>query len=327
MHVVDSKGTAVSTTETLNDALEPGANQGLGVFTFVPQKGETYSLKIDEPAGVKAEGTFPVISTDKVAMSVPTGVTGNGEAIHVELNVTDKSRTMLIGAYCRGRLLDHKEVMVEPGKTATVDLNPAESVGGVVRITAFEKRAAEGSRQVFDPRAERLVYRRGMQQLHLAIAPDKTRYAPAGKVNLTVSATDEKGQPARAILNLSVVNQSILTMADEKTARKLPTHFALIGEVRNPEDLEHADFLFNESNSKSALALDLLLAVQGWRRFAEQNTEKFRDQYHQEAERILVMTGQSNRDMPQYPTGAIQRNRRRIHAAIQRSDRPFARRE
>ena len=110
---------------------------------------------------------------------------------------------------------------------------------------------------------------------------------------MTVSATDEAGKPARAIVNLSVVNQSVITMADEKTLRGMPTHFALVGEVKQPEELEHADFLLNETHPKAFAALDLLLGVQGWRRFAEQNPEKFRKDYSQEAERVLVMTGQS----------------------------------
>ena len=55
-------------------------------------------------------------------------------------------------------------------------------------------------------------------------------------------------------------------------------HFALVGEVWQAEDLEHADFLLNEANPKAAQALDLLLGVQGWRRFAEQNPVKFRQE-------------------------------------------------
>jgi len=56
-------------------------------------------------------------------------------------------------------------------------------------------------------------------------------------------------------------------MADEKTARAMPTHFLMTTEVRKPEDLEYADFLLGK-HPKAAVALDLLLGTQGWRRFA-----------------------------------------------------------
>ena len=86
----------------------------------------------------------------------------------------------------------------------------------------------------------------------------------------------------------------MLTLADEKTARSMPTHFLLTTEVRRPEDLEYADFLLGPQ-PKAAQALDLLLGTQGWRRFAEQDPGQFREQHHDkdEAERLLVTIGQS----------------------------------
>src|SRR5438046_7574382 len=93
---------------------------------------------------------------------------------------------------------------------------------------------------------------------------------------------------------VSVVDKSVITLADEKTARSMPTHFLLTTEVRKPEDLEHADFLLTD-RPEAKQALDLLLGTQGWRRFAEQDPAKFKEKYHDDAERLLVMTGQSSR--------------------------------
>ena len=92
----------------------------------------------------------------------------------------------------------------------------------------------------------------------------------------------------------AVVDKSVLTLADEKTHKAMPTQFLLASEVRRPEDLEYADFLLGPQ-AEASKALDLLLGVQGWRRFAEQDPNKFRekDADKEEAERLLVMTGQS----------------------------------
>ena len=91
---------------------------------------------------------------------------------------------------------------------------------------------------------------------------------------------------------VAVVDKSVLTLADEKTHRAMPTHFLLTSEVRRPEDLEYADFLLGPQ-AKASEALDLLLGVQGWRRFAEQDPAKFRekDGDKEEADRLLVMNG------------------------------------
>src|SRR5262249_6832959 len=67
-------------------------------------------------------------------------------------------------------------------------------------------------------------------------------------------------------LGISVVDKSVLTLADEKTARSLPTHFLLTSAVKKSDDLEYADFLLGP-HPKASEALDLLLGVHGWRHF------------------------------------------------------------
>src|SRR6185369_12623955 len=116
------------------------------------------------------------------------------------------------------------------------------------------------------PRAERLTFRKQDQQLILNVNPDKARYTPAGKVRLELTAYSEKEKPTPAVLLVGVVNRSVVTMADNKTDRLMPTHFLLSGEVKHPAELEHADFLLVEhkekaTNEKAAAALDLLLAT------------------------------------------------------------------
>ena len=93
-------------------------------------------------------------------------------------------------------------------------------------------------------------------------------------------AKNEKQLPVPAIALVAVVDTSVLKLADEKTARGLATHFFLTTEVRHPEDLENADILLSD-HPKAPLALDLLLGCQGWRRFAEQDPQKFQERQQQ----------------------------------------------
>ena len=71
-----------------------------------------------------------------------------------------------------------------------------------------------------------------------------------------------------------MIDSRVNRLIDAKTLRAMPTHFLLTTEVRNPEDLENADVLLGD-HPKAAAALDLLLGCQGWRRFAEQDPERF----------------------------------------------------
>jgi hypothetical protein len=291
------------TAETLHDDEKPGVNQGMGKFAFTPKAGSTYALKIHSPAGIDKPVALPDVRADGVVMNTGGGVVETGQPIRVEVRSTRK-RPLLVGAYCRGRLLD--SVRLEEGQTEAV-LRPTSGAGGVCRVTVFEELPGNGARRELKPVAERLVYRQPAERVDIDIRPDRRTYVPGQKVTLSLSATDEKEKLKPAVVMLAVVDRNVLTLADEKTARVMPTHFLLTTEVRQPEDLEYADFLLG-GHPKAAAALDLLLGTQGWRRFAEQNPLEFlkrqqmqghniaaaeRQRRQAEAERLMVMTGQS----------------------------------
>ncbi|HMC64133.1 MAG TPA: alpha-2-macroglobulin family protein, partial [Gemmataceae bacterium] len=174
---------------------------------------------------------------------------------------------------------------------AEIKLEPDSAIGGVYRVTVFEERGRSDKQHDLVPVAERLIYRRPPGQLQIGVQADKQVYVPGEKVTLTATARDEKGQPAPGILMMAVVDKSIITLADEKTYRSMPSHFLVTSEVRRPEDLEHADVLLG-GHPQAAQALDVLLGTQGWRRFAEQNPDEFRKKQKEDADRLLVSIGQ-----------------------------------
>jgi hypothetical protein len=126
------------------------------------------------------------------------------------------------------------------------------------------------------------------------VQPDKNRYVPGEHVTLSLKSVGAKDEPAPAVAMVGVVNKSVVTMADEKTFRTMPTHFLLTSEVGRPEDLEHADVLLG-THPKAAAALDLLLGTQGWRRFAEQPADAPKPVAHDGDDRILLAQAASPR--------------------------------
>jgi alpha-2-macroglobulin-like protein len=292
--VVDDQGNvAVPDVATVNVPDQPALNQGIGSFRgFVPAAGRTYELKIETPAGIEGRYVLPDVRPDGVAMDVPNPVVEADQPIEVVLHSAGKDRPLRVGAYCRGRLMDHQPVEAKSGAAARVRLRPAEDVGGVYRVTVFEERGLDGDRPSLVPVAERLIYRRSAARLDLNVHFDHKQYVPGERVRGSVTAANEKGQPAPAVLMVAVVDKSLLTLADEKTHRGLPTHFLLTSEVRRAEDLEYADFLLGP-HPQAPAGLDRLLATQGWRRFAEQDPEKFRREQHDDAERLLLASGLS----------------------------------
>jgi hypothetical protein len=277
--------------ETLHDDDKPGVNQGNGVFEFAPKAGATYTLRIDSPAGIAEQKVLPATREDGVMMSVPKGVFEANERIYVRV-YSATPRSFLVGAYCRGQLLDTAEL---PRGTTEAVLQPKVGTGGVCRVTVFEELQTGQQQRVLKPVAERLVYRHPKERLDVSITADRRKYTPGQRATLNLATTGEKETLTPALALVAVVDKSVVVLADEKTHRSMPTHFLLTTEVRRADELEHADFLLGD-HPKAEQALDLLLGTQGWRRFAEQDPERFRQRPHKgeedDAERVLVMAGQ-----------------------------------
>jgi hypothetical protein len=276
----------VATVATQWDPDQPGVNRGLGSFTFTPQPNRTYRLVPNDPTGLfaagggpaglgartRAEFVLPPASAGGVVMSVPEPVVGPGHPVRVTLYATGpQPRTLMVGAYTRGRPVGTTKVTVQPNKPEVVELFAGNDLrGGVTRVTVFEERTTGGPKpqRKFVPIAERLVFRRPAESLNLAVTANGglPGIAPGSPVDLTVRATDEKGAPAPAVLFVAVTNAGG-TLGPKD--RLLTTQFLVAGEVQNPDDLEYADFLLTD-HPRAAESLDLVLATQGWRRFVEQ---------------------------------------------------------
>lgn len=285
--IIDQDGKAVTDVQTLNDDKEAGVNQGLGLFEFTPVAGKRYELKIDSPIGIESQHVLPAAREDGVVLNIPRGVVE--DHIEIALGNGSKDRRLQVGVYCRGRLIDNSAVMpVKKGEITRIKLRTSPGASGVYRVTVFEQGAAEDQLM---PIAERLIYRRPVEKIDIRLTTDKKVYAPGDKVQVKLQSNREDKALTPAIVMMSVVDLSVLKLADEKTARSMPAHFYLTTEVQKAEDLEYADFLVG-THPKAAVALDLLLGTQGWRRFAEQNPATFVQKHSSEAQRLVMASGQ-----------------------------------
>lgn len=260
--------------ETLNDDKEPGINQGMGRFEFTPKAGKTYQLRIDSPRGIDKSITLPRAEEDGVVLRIDEGMLTEKQPLKVRVQ-TSKRRQWAVGVTCRGQLLGSADLASpgsKPGEKDPIDseIKLKAGAGGVCRVTLYEKLTEAPGRTQMVPRAERLIYRRQAEQLHLVVKPDRGAYVPGQKVTLGFESLNEQEQPTSAVMMVGVVDKSVLTLADDKTARTMPTHFLLTSAIKKSEDLEYADFLLGP-HPKAAEALDLLLGVHGWRHFTPAN--------------------------------------------------------
>jgi len=83
-------------------------------------------------------------------------------------------------------------------------------------------------------------------------------------VKMTIRVEDERGIPMPANLSLAVVDDQLLTFADDKSGNLLSS---LMLEYDINEKVDEPAFYFDEKEEKADKALDYLLLTAGWRRF------------------------------------------------------------
>jgi len=259
--ILDSRDQQVAKATTIH--------KGRGKFSFTPLSDEVYRLQIDTPTGAVDERPLPTTSDEQfVTMNTGPGVFDAGQPLELQVQSTQCSKPLAIAAVCRGAVAGQQVVSGDQFVSSEAGIGScdvavplAQHADGVIRLTVYDLSARPPL-----PVAERLVYRRPQQRLEIQIADLDESYSPGDQVDLSLAVQDENGVSQEAVLGVSVVDDALVSLADDKSTR-MTTHFWLTSQINKPEDLEDANFYLKE-DTESAAALDLLLGTQGWRRFA-----------------------------------------------------------
>ncbi|HSN27000.1 MAG TPA: MG2 domain-containing protein [Kofleriaceae bacterium] len=239
--VIDDRGIVVAKLESIHD--------GMGKFELTPMADRTYHVEIDRPVGIAQK------------FDVPAAKEGGCVVRSVDGGAADKLRiaTICSTSTVREKRLADAAVEVEAGKPALVELPVAADAQGAVRVTLFSAKQ--------EPLAERLVYHGRGRDLKITLAADKKQYTPRDGVKLHVHTTDAAGKPVKANVGVAVVDDTVLSFADDKSA-KILAHFFLEPELgaTAQDPIEEPNFYFGTKPEAQA-AMDALLATRGYRRF------------------------------------------------------------
>ena len=250
--LVDDLGNAVATFETYKN--------GLGRVAFTPATGRTYQAEITKPAGIVERYALPLAENDGCVLRTFDDPEGSEKAIRVEVRCT-QARRVVVSAMIRERPIDAAAVQVTPDQPAIVYLQSKDDditrMQGVARVTLFDENLA--------PIAERVVFRNRRGGVHLKVQPDRKAYAPRDQVKLAIAASDDAGQPLEGDLAMSVVDDTVISFADDKSANLLAR---LLLEPELPGKIDEPNFYFDLTEKKSAVAMDLLMGTSGYTTFA-----------------------------------------------------------
>ena len=252
-------------------------HEGRGRFTFVPLRGETYSLRITEPAGIKSVFPLPAVKDSGVVLTSTSDITPRHKSASVRIGATASGTYEIVLTQHGGRL-SSRWITLTPNSPTEVGMTLPANVDGVFVATVYDDKHM--------PMAERLLFRQPEKTLKVQVTADRTDYVPGDKVTLRVSTTDESGKPVGAFVGLTVADSSVLEMIEKREqAPRLPVMVLLENDVKNLAD---AHVYLDETNAKAPLATDLLLGTQGWRRFAILDMKKFVTAHGDSARRVLA---------------------------------------
>lgn len=251
-NVVDDQGQLVAQFKSYKE--------GLGRFSFIPASGRRYQAEITKPAGIIDRVQLPVGVDDGCVLRTYDDVDGERAALMAGVTCTTDQKVFVI-AMVRDNLLDKAGLDVKAGKTAVVGLeaaagSPLAFAMGVARVTVFDEAKL--------PLAERIVFRNRRTRLDVKVKAHKEHYSPRDQVTLSITTTDGKGKAVPADLALSIVDDTVISFADDKTGHMLSRLYL---EPELPGTVEEPNLFFDLSDDKSALALELLMGTRGWRTF------------------------------------------------------------
>jgi hypothetical protein len=224
--------------------------KGLGHFNLTPEKGQSYTALVTSP---KCETEFPLPPALPQGFVLKVDEAKNFDLpIHIQSSINGKASLV---ASVRGKIIWATEIQLATGNNQ-VQLPLDQFPMGVANITLFDENGIE--------RCERLAFVNRDKQLRIQIETDKEKYLPRDKVKMTVSTTDANGLPVASQLSLAVVNDQLLSFADDKQHNLLS---ALCLQYDIKEKIEEPTFFFDNKEAKSLKALDYLMLTSGWRRF------------------------------------------------------------
>lgn len=252
-------------------------HEGRGRARFTPQKGHQYALKITEPSGINKPFPLPPIANEGAVITSLADVTPAKEPVKATIAWTG-DRLVEVTLRQREKVLD--TVTLDAGKQRGTDVSfKAGSADGVLVLTVVSKK--DGL-----PLAERLVFREPEKRLAIDVVADRERYVPGAPVKLTMK-TSIDGKPVSAVVGVTVSDESVFEILERREQPpSLPVMVLLEADVK---ELADAQVYLDPKNPKSRPAVDLLLATQGWRRFALLHVNEFLAQYTDRAERVLAL--------------------------------------
>jgi TonB-dependent SusC/RagA subfamily outer membrane receptor len=240
--IIDAKGNIVCAFESYHF--------GMGQFRFTPQPGNRYVAKITTPTGISQPFDLPTATKQGVVMNISPL-----DSLLQFRIVTNKEMNVKLVGQSRNNLYYKQDIQLKKGEQF-IKMNPVDFPAGIARFTITDNNNI--------PLTERIIFLHPHKVLQVKITADKDKYLPREKVTLRIKTVDENGIPIPSNLSLSVVDDKLWSLADDKQDHILSW---LLMSTELHGKVEEPPFYFKREEKKALPALDLVMLTHGYRYF------------------------------------------------------------
>ncbi len=225
---------------------------GYGAFNFVPSEEKTYKVKITKPKDIQQEFILP-----KAQKNIHTFRVISNKKNKLRLNLHTPSKdSIYIVASVRNKIYYSKKI-ASTSTAHDLNISTKDWPSGIARLSMFNK-----EKNIV---AERLIYTGSRTPMRITIEPDKKQYSPNDSIYLKIKTEAHDGAPISAKLALKVIDNKLLTHADDRQDNIL-SYLLMSNELQ--ETIEDPIFYFEKNKKKAWNALDYVLMCSNLRRLS-----------------------------------------------------------
>lgn len=241
--VVDDLGNMVAASQVIHE--------GRGLLRMSTAKGRSYSVIVTFPDGTKRKFSLPDACDGRATLEVDN-LTSPDEIVVTIRRCAGQSRGRFgVALTSRGALWSY--ALTEVDTFATLRFSKREMPSGVSSVILF---GADG-RTI----AERMAFVNNGGYGHVEATVTSSSEADCEKIRLDLKAVDSIGRPVSVPLSVSVVDGKDAVTYDGGILPELLLMSDVRGWIRNPRQ-------YFSGEPEKARELDLLMMVQGWRRYS-----------------------------------------------------------
>jgi len=229
-------------------------HEGRGVFTYTPGVGRRRDIAEVEYSGRKYRFDLPACLPQGVVMEVDNLT--YPDSLTITLRKNDNTQTEMLGVVILsgGKLQNYCVVRIED-REVRFSMDKTRLPAGVSQVVLFD-----GQGEIV---CDRLIFSGKNEMLDIRAKTGKSMYRPYELVDLDISVTDRAENPAYTTFSLSVRDGANEVENNHSILTELLLMSEIKGYVRNPS------YYFEENDEDMRfMALDVLLMVQGWRRYS-----------------------------------------------------------